>query len=144
MALVKINRAFPTVGFSRAFGPFEDLVQRFFEDELPEATRGWVPPVDVFESEDSLVFTVDVPGFDEKDLNLSVENRRLAISGERQREEKNFRRTERAYGKFERVFSLPSTVDAEKIEAKLKNGVLRISLGKREESKPRQIPVSVN
>ena len=126
-------------------------LSRFFkewEDESPAVSRNWRPSVDIFEDDDKLVLSVEVPGVDKKDIKINVENNVLSISGERkfEQEEKkdNFRRIERRYGSFYRSFTLPRAVDTEKIEATTKNGVLEITLPKREEAKPRQIEVSVN
>ena len=126
-------------------------LSRFFkewEDESPAVSSNWRPSVDIFEDDDKLVLSVEVPGIDKKDIKINVENNVLSISGERkfEQEEKkdNFRRIERRYGSFYRSFTLPRAVDTEKIEATTKNGVLEITLPKREEAKPRQIEVSVN
>lgn len=139
------------------FDPFNSFcgvnkgLSRFFkewEDESPRVSSNWRPSVDIFEDDDKLVLSVEVPGVDKKDIKINVENNVLSISGERkfEQEEKkdNFRRIERRFGSFYRSFTLPRAVDTEKIEATTKNGVLEITLPKREEAKPRQIEVSVN
>ena len=114
-------------------------------DEL--TTAGFVPPVDIYEDEHSVSLKLEVPGIEEKDLDVRVENNTLTVRGERkfEREEKeeNFHRIERRYGSFARSFTLPQTVDAEKVEANYVNGVLQIRLAKKAEAKPKQIKVSV-
>jgi HSP20 family protein len=105
----------------------------------------FVPPVDVYEDEQSLILKLEVPGVNEGDINVSVENDTLTIQGERKFEkeekEENFHRIERRYGSFVRTFKLPNTVDAEKVEASYDKGILKITLAKRAEAKPRQIKV---
>ena len=146
MALVRFDpfrdiRALQNKVFNdRFFGFFDD-------DENGVSTRNWVPAVDVYENEAELGFSVELPGFDTDDIEISLNDGRLTISGERKFEEKEegkFYRVERSYGKFFRSFKLPRTVDAEKITAKLKNGVLKVALPKKEEAKPKQIQVSVS
>jgi len=114
-------------------------------DEL--STTGFVPPVDIYEDEHNVTLKLEVPGIEEKDLDVRVENNTLTVRGERkfEREEKeeNFHRIERRYGSFSRSFTLPNTVDSEKVEADYVNGVLQIRLAKKAEAKPKQIKVSV-
>lgn len=114
-------------------------------DEL--TTAGFVPPVDIYEDEHSVQLKLEVPGIEEKDLDVRVENNTLTVRGERkfEREEKeeNFHRIERRYGSFSRSFTLPQTVDSEKVEANYVNGVLQIRLAKKAEAKPKQIKVSI-
>ncbi len=127
----------------------EETMDRFFGRRTGDndvSTRTWSPSVDIRETGDSMVFSVEVPGFEKEDLNISVDDGVLTISGERTIEEsetKNYLRIERFYGKVYRSFRLPGTVDSENISANLKNGVLTVTLPKREEAKPRQIPVTV-
>ncbi len=117
-----------------------------FEEELNTLEFG--PPVDIIEDEQKLTFKVEVPGIEEKDIKVEVENNVLTVRGERKLEkevkEENFRRMERHYGAFARSFSLPPSVDAEKIEANFNNGVLAIQMPKRAEAKPKQIKVNVS
>ena len=125
--------------------PFRELAS-FFENfaEPPgkeQLTAGtFVPPVDVYEDEQNLVLKLEVPGVNEEDLNVSVENNTLTVQGERKFEkeekEENFHRIERRYGSFTRTFRLPNTVDAEKVEASYDKGILKITLAKRAEAKP--------
>ena len=110
-----------------------------------EAAAAWAPPVDITETPEALSFTVELPGFKNQDLALKVENGVLTLEGERKFEaetnERNYRRVERAYGKFVRGFTLPSNVDPEKIQANLTDGILQIALGKKDESKSKMIPI---
>ncbi len=105
----------------------------------------WAPPVDVSETPDRLTFSVEVPGFKQEDLNIRLENNVLTIEGERkfeeQKKDKEYHRVERSYGRFFRSFSLPANVDTEKVNANLEDGVLQIELPKKEEAKPKSIPI---
>jgi len=128
---------------------FRDSVNRLFAE--PNG-RPWVPPVDIKETENELIFKADVPDIDQKDIDLRMENGTLTLRGERKFEnasgegDKNggWHRVERSYGTFERVFTLPETVDVEHVKADYKNGTLTITLQKKELAKPRQIKVEVN
>ena len=130
--------------------PFRELATLFQNFAEPtgkdQLTAGsFVPPVDVYEDEHNLVLKLEVPGVEENELNVSVENNTLTIQGERKFEkeekEENFHRIERRYGSFLRTFKLPNTVDAEKVDANYEKGILKITLAKRAEAKPRQIKV---
>jgi|SRR5438105_7901580 len=115
-------------------------------DEL--LTSGtFVPAVDIYEDENSLNLKLEVPGIDQKDLDIQLENNTLTVRGERKFEheekEENFHRIERRYGSFARSFTLPNTVDTENVQANYENGILKIKLVKRAEAKPKQIKVSV-
>lgn len=105
----------------------------------------WAPPVDISETADSLTFTVELPGFRTEDLTLRAENGVLTLEGERKFEkeskQKSYHRVERAYGRFLRSFSLPSNVDTDRIHAALNDGILTVELAKREEAKPKSIPI---
>ena len=118
------------------------------EGESPMTTASFVPAVDVYEDEKHLVLKLEVPGIEEKDLDVSVENNTLTVKGERKFEseekEENFHRIERRYGSFYRAFTLPPTVDAEHVEASYNAGVLKLELKKKPEAQPRQIKVSVD
>jgi HSP20 family protein len=130
--------------------PFRELAS-FFENWAPStgkdqlAAGTFVPPVDVYEDEHTLVLKLEVPGVNEEDFNVSLENNTLVIQGERKFEkeekEENFHRIERRYGSFTRTFRLPNTVDTEKVEADYDKGILKISLAKRAEAKPKQIKI---
>jgi HSP20 family protein len=107
----------------------------------------WSPSVDVYETENELVIKADLPDLSEKDIDVRVENNMLTIRGERKYDqtvkEDNYLRVERAYGAFSRSFSLPNTVNTEAILASYKNGVLKVELPKRAESKPKQVKVNI-
>ena len=122
---------------------FENFAEGSGKDQLTAGT--FVPPVDVYEDEQNLILKLEVPGVNEEDLNVSVENDTLTIQGERKFEkeekEENFHRIERRYGSFTRTFKLPNTVDTDKVEAGYEKGILKISLAKRAEAKPKQIKV---
>ncbi|MGC8549694.1 MAG: Hsp20/alpha crystallin family protein [Acidobacteriaceae bacterium] len=111
------------------------------------ATASFVPPVDVYEDDQKIVLKLEVPGMTLEDFDVQIENNTLTVRGERKFEkeekEENFHRIERRYGSFFRSFSLPNTVNPDKVEANYDAGVLKISLAKREESKPKQIKVAV-
>jgi len=131
-------------------------MNRAFQDSLSRAstpreeelyTGSWAPPVDIFETKDKLVLKAELPGFKQEEIALRVENALLSIEGERKFEkesgDENYHRVERSYGKFVRTFSLPTTVDYEKIAASFENGILTVSLPKKEETKPKQIRIQV-
>lgn len=125
---------------------FNESVNRFFGNFGEEvSSRTWNPPVDIYEEGDNILIHAELPGFEKNDVNINVENGRLSISGERtfqsENESRDYHRMERWYGKFHRTFQLPNTVDLDSIDATLKNGILTISIPKREEAKPRQIKV---
>ena len=137
----------------RELNTLQSRLNRLFEEQIAggreeSLTAGaFVPPVDVYEDEHSIQLKLEVPGIDEKDLDIKVENNVLTVSGERKFEkeekEENFRRVERRYGSFVRSFTLPTTVDSEDITADYSNGVLKLKLAKRAEAKPKQIKVNV-
>ena len=107
----------------------------------------WAPAVDIYETEHELVVKADVPDIKPEELDIRVENNILTIRGERKFEKKvdegNYLRVERSYGTFSRSFALANTVNTEAIQADYKNGVLTLSIPKREEAKPKQIKVNV-
>lgn len=125
---------------------FQDYSRNLGEDQ-PLAASSFVPPVDIYEDENSLSLTMEIPGVKPEDLDIQVENNTLTVRGERrlEKEEKedNFHRVERRYGSFYRAFSLPSTVDSENVNAQIEHGVLRLKLNKKPEAKPKQIKVNV-
>jgi len=131
----------------------QDEVNRLFEDNLTRERSGhadlatWAPPVDIYETENELVVKAELPDFQDKDIDVRITNNTLTIRGERKFEkdvkEDNYLRIERAYGSFVRSFSLPNTVSSENIRADYRNGVLTLHMAKREESKPKQIKISV-
>ncbi|MEE8348313.1 MAG: Hsp20/alpha crystallin family protein [Acidobacteriota bacterium] len=129
----------------------DSLMDRFFNDNFSEVESQknsvLTPAADVTETENELVFTTELPGFEKGEVGIAVHDGRLTITAERKYEEPKEARQhqiERWYGKFHRSFLLPKSADPEKISAKLKKGVLTVSVPKKEEAKPRQIPVTVN
>ena len=131
--------------------PFRELASFFENWAAPTgkeqlAAGTFVPPVDVYEDEQNLILKLEVPGVNEEDLNVSLENDTLVIQGERKFEkeekEENFHRIERRYGAFTRTFKLPNTLDSEKVEANYEKGILKITIGKKAEAKPKQIKVA--
>jgi len=125
---------------------FESLFREFpFGSLAPERENG-VPAVDVFEKDGELVFKAELPGVEEKDIDLKLDGNVLTLRGERKMEKKedkdNYHRIESFYGSFSRSFTLPEKADREKIKAEYKNGVLTITIPQRPEAKPREIPVS--
>src|ERR1700726_5313155 len=136
----------------REFSTLQDRMNRLFretqgnsQDESLTAS-GFAPAVDVYEDEHNVTLKIEVPGIDEKDIDIRLENNTLTVHGERKIEkeekEENYRRVERQYGSFTRTFTLPSTVDSEKVSATYDKGVLKISLPKKAEAKPKQIKVT--
>jgi HSP20 family protein len=130
----------------------QDQVNRLFSDAFERQAEEsslttWAPSVDIYETEHELVVKADLPEVDPKDLDIRVENNILTIRGERKFEKKvseeNYLRIERAYGSFARSFTLASTVNSEAIKADYQNGVLTLSIPKKEEAKPKQIKVNV-
>ena len=133
----------------------ERMNQLFDETFLPSrgseaapAAAMWSPAVDIYESGDDIVVKAEVPGIDKDDVAVEVKDGILTLRGERKFEkevsEKEYYRMERSYGTFTRSFTLPPTVDSDKIDAAFSQGVLKITLPKREESKPKQIKVKIN
>src|SRR5712671_919931 len=126
------------------------LFRELRNSEAPEealTTTSFAPPVDIYEDEHNITLKLEVPGIDEKDIDVRIENNTLTVHGERKIEkeekEENFRRVERQYGSFTRSFNLPTTVDPENIQADYEKGVLKIKLAKKAEAKPKQIKVNV-
>lgn len=145
---VTLNRWEPFRGAST----LQEQVNRLFGNALERSAEesnltSWAPAVDIYETEHELVVKADVPEVDPKDLDIRVENNILTIRGERKFEKKvneeNYLRVERAYGTFSRSFSLANTVNSEAIKADYQNGVLTLTIPKREEAKPKQIKVNV-
>ena len=129
----RFNRLFNET-FSRAFGDGGELTQ-----------TGWLPAVDVYETDQNVVLKAEMPGVDPKNVEIRVEDGTLYLKGERKFEkevkEENYHRVERSYGSFTRSFALPSSVDAEKATAEYKDGVLTLTLPKKEEAKPKTIKI---
>src|SRR5260370_1761154 len=137
----------------REFSTLQDRMNRLFretqgssEDESLTSSS-FAPAVDVYEDEHNVTLKIEVPGIDEKDIDVRIENNTLTVHGERKIEkeekEENYRRVERQYGSFTRTFNLPTTVHSEKVSAHYDKGLLKISLPKKAEAKPKQIKVNV-
>ena len=139
----------------RELATLQNRMNRFVREsyspsESPEealTTTGFAPAVDVYEDEHNVTLKIEVPGIDENDIDVRIENNTLTVHGERKFEkeekEENFRRVERQYGSFTRSFTLPSSVDPGQVSAHYDNGVLKIKLAKKAEAKPKQIKVNV-
>ena len=141
----------------REFSTMQDRMNRmnrlFRESYSPEGpeealtTTSFAPPVDIYEDEHNITLKLEVPGIEEKDIDVRIENTTLIVHGERKMEkeekEENFRRVERQYGEFTRSFTLPSSVDPGQVSAHYDKGVLKINLAKKAEAKPKQIKVTV-
>src|SRR4249919_394716 len=141
----------------REFSAMQDRINRMnrlflesYRPAVPEealTTTSYAPPVDIYEDEHNITLKMEVPGIDEKDIDVRIENTTLTVHGERKIEkeekEENFRRIERQYGSFTRSFTLPSSVDLGQVSAHYDKGVLKITLTKKAESKPKQIKVNV-
>ena len=140
--------------------PFRDMttlrerMNRLFEDmaasrgeEKDLTTSSWAPAVDIYETENEVVLTAEIPGIEEKDIEIKVEDNTLSLRGERKFEketkEENYHRIERSYGTFTRTFSLPNSIDADKVAANYKDGVLTLNMPKKEEAKPKTIKINV-
>jgi HSP20 family protein len=148
MAIVRLRRS--------ELNPFKDFldmqseVNRFFDlnlGRLSTPTTSWVPAIDVYEDKDEVKVKAEVPGMEEKDIDLSLEGNILTLRGEKKFEnevkEEDYYRVERSFGKFQRSLELPSDVDANAVKATYKNGVLEIRLPKKEEIKPKQVKIEV-
>ncbi|HXB73349.1 MAG TPA: Hsp20/alpha crystallin family protein [Candidatus Acidoferrales bacterium] len=124
---------------------FEDAFTRMLTE--PQTNRPWAPSVDIYETENELVLKADLPDVELKDIDVRVENQTLTIAGERKFETrdsgKGYHRLERSYGRFTRSFAVPNAFDTENIAADYKNGVLSVSLPKKEAAKPRQVKIEV-
>jgi HSP20 family protein len=141
--------------------PFRDLItlqdrmNRLFDESMrgarttpDESTTSWSPAVDIYETENEVVLKAELPEVNQKDIDIQVENNTLTLRGERKFDEtikrENYHRIERPYGLFSRSFTLPNMVEQENIKAEYKDGILRIEMPKRDESKPKQIKVAVS
>ncbi|HET7212165.1 MAG TPA: Hsp20/alpha crystallin family protein [Terriglobia bacterium] len=142
--------------------PFRDLVStqdrfnqlfngtfaRAFGDQHELSPGAWVPAVDIYETDDSVVLKAELPGINPDDVEIRVEDSTLYLKGERKFEkevkEENLHRVERSYGTFARTFALPNTIDADKVKAEYQNGILTLTMPKHEEAKPRTIKINVS
>jgi HSP20 family protein len=138
----------------REFSTLQDRINRTFRESYSDSGRdeslaasSFSPAVDVYEDEHNITLKIEAPGIDEKDIDIRLENNTLTVHGERKIEkeekEENFRRVESRYGSFTRTFTLPTTVDTESVQANYDKGVLKITLAKKAEAKPKQIKVNV-
>jgi len=132
----RMNRLFSDVRSRKPFG----------EEEIVQGT--WVPAVDIYETTDSIVLKAELPGITKEDISVEVKDNTLTLKGEKKFEkvvnEENYHRVERSYGTFQRAFTLPGTVEQDKVKAKFKDGILEITLPKMEQTKPKQIKVDVS
>ena len=148
-----LTRWEPLREFSTMQDPMNRMYRLFRESYGPEGpeealtTTSYAPPVDIYEDEHNIALKLEVPGIDEKDIDVLIENTTLTVHGERKIEkeekEENFRRVERQYGEFTRSFTLPSSVDPGQVTAHYDKGVLKINLAKKAEAKPKQVKVNV-
>lgn len=140
--------------------PFRDLITtqdrmnrlinqtlgRFLGEEEGLNLGNWIPLVDLYETEQDVILKAELPGVDAKDVEVSIHDGMLYLKGERKHEsevkEENYRHVERTYGSFSRTFALPASVDAEKVKAEFKDGILTLTMPKREEAKPKKIKIS--
>ena len=137
----------------RELNTITDRMNRLFQETYgPQSreeglTSSFVPAVDIYEDEHYVTVKMEVPGIDQKDIDVRLENNTLTVRGERKfdkdEKEENFHRIERRYGSFYRAFTLPNTLDGEKVQADYENGILKIKLAKKAEAKPKQIRVNI-
>jgi HSP20 family protein len=144
MAIVRVNPA-------RDLGHMERELRRMLRgfdspSEEPASMALWAPPVDIFETDNEVVVRAECPGMEQKDLDIRIDNNALTIKGERRMDqrvkEENYHRIESMYGTFVRSFTLPINVDPDNVKAEYRNGILTITLPKKEQSKPKQIKVA--
>jgi len=127
--------------------PFSRLLDNIFNLQGEEVSnRGWVPPVDIQETEDAYKLHAELPGLTKDDISITLENNVLRLSGERKFEKdvkkESYHRVERTYGAFSRAFALPQQVDADGVQAAFEHGILTITVPKAEQAKPRKISIS--
>ena len=135
----------PLTNLPATFRSFEDAIARMLNE--PRGARPWSPSVDIYETENELVLKADLPDVNLEDIEVRVENQTLTLKGERKFEKddsvRGYHRIERSYGEFTRSFTVPATVDPERVGAEFKNGVLTVKLPKKEAAKPRQVKIEV-
>ena len=144
MAIIRWN---PGRDVTRMEREFRRMLRDFEPtSEEPASMAVWMPPVDIYETDNEIVVKTDLPGIDPKDLDIRIENNVLTIKGERKMEQTvkddSYHRIESVYGTFTRSFSLPAAVEEDKIKAEYKDGVLRVTLPKKQQAKPKQIKVA--
>ena len=146
MPLIKYNPFADVDDFPTGLRVFQDTMNRLMSDQT--TARPWAPAVDILETENDLILKADVPGVELKDIDIRLENGTLTLKGERkfetEEQNKGFHRLERSYGSFVRYFTVPDTVDSEHVQADYHNGVLTVTLPKKEIAKPKAIKVQVN
>jgi HSP20 family protein len=134
----------------RDIARIQDEMNRLFDDRLYRGSEsvGWTPACDIYEDDEAVTLRFELAGVDPKDVDVRFEKGVLTVKGERrlerEDERENYHRVERSYGTFTRAFSLPATVDPERIKAETKHGVLNVTLPKKAEAKPRPIQVKVS
>ena len=148
MAIVRFE---PFSGLAAAQSQFDRFLRDAFSPAVAggeASTRTWAPPVDIYENGDSLVLKAELPGVNPDDVEIRVEDNTLYLKGERKFEnevkEQNYHRVERSYGTFTRTFSLPNSIDADKVGAGYKDGILTLTMPKKEEAKPKTIKINVS
>ncbi len=146
MAIVKYNPIRELKAMQEQMNRLLDLAwNREPGEDIREGV--WQPQVDIYEDEEAVIIHAELPGMDQKDIEVKIENCTLTLRGERKHEQdikkENYHRVERYYGSFQRSFSLPHTIDQEKVKAACDKGVLTITLPKKEETKPKQINVEI-
>jgi HSP20 family protein len=146
--LSSLNRWNPSANLTPR-DPFFRLIDTFFNQEAGNedvAGRSWMPPVDIQETEEGYRLTAELPGLTKDDINITLENNVLRLSGERKFEKdvkkESYHRIERAYGTFGRSFVLPQQVSSDKVEAAFKDGILTVTVPKAEQAKPRKIAIA--
>jgi HSP20 family protein len=145
MTLTKYDPFHELMDWTSGIRSFQDAVNRMLSE--PRSQRPWTPAVDILETDNELIIKADLPDVDMKDIHVDIENGTLSLKGERkfESEDKNqgYHRIERSYGSFARYFSLPDTIEPDKVRADYKNGVLTVTLPKKEVARPRSIKVEV-
>ena len=142
MTLVRYNRPKNNLMSKR----FSDIMDEFFNDAVNTRRDNFVPGIDIAETENQFEISAELPGMKKEDINISLDNSRLTISGERslkeEEEGKTFHRVETSYGSFNRSFQLPDNVDEESIRASYEDGLLNITIAKREDKVKKQIEIN--
>jgi len=138
------------------FSTLQERMNRLFEDLIPATRKGgeelntgtFYPSVDIYEGEKDITLKAELPGIDKKDVHVEINDGVITLRGERKIEKEDkkehYHRVERSYGSFNRSFTLPTTVDSGKVKANYKDGILEVTLPRKEEAKPKSIPVEVN